>query len=63
MALTEKGVSTTKQKGQFAYEETFNSILKRNVVYWDYRDHNGELHTGTAKTLKEAKEKASKFGY
>lgn len=63
MALTENGVSTTKGKGQFAYEEYYNEIVKKNIVQWDYRDINGELHTGTAKTLEEAKQKAGKYGY
>jgi len=63
MALTENGLSTTKDKDQFAYEIVHSSIVKRNVVYWDYRDVAGKLHTGTARTLDEAKNEAAKFGY
>lgn len=63
MALTENGVSTTKRKGQFVCESAYSRILKREVVYWDYRDTEGELHTGTARTEEEAQGKASKFGY
>jgi hypothetical protein len=63
MALTENGVSTTKDKGQFAYEVSYNSIVKRDIVYWDYRDLNGKLHAGSAKTIEQAKQKASECGY
>lgn len=61
--LTKNGVSTTQGRDQFAYEKYYNKVLKRHIVQWDYRDANGQLHSGTAKTLEEAKEKAAKYGY
>jgi hypothetical protein len=49
--------------GEFQYEK-FTAGLRRNpVIQWDYRDKEGELHTGIAKTVEEAREKAAKYGY
>jgi len=61
--MTKNGVSTTKQPGQFQYERFYSRILRKYRYAWDYRDLKGELHSGIAKTLKEAKAKAAAFGY
>lgn len=52
--------------GQFQYEEYEGNIRNgrgKMIVQWDYRDLKGELHSGVAKTLGEAKQKAVQFGY
>jgi hypothetical protein len=61
--LTKNGVSTTTKPGQFAYEPYNSAVLEGERVQWDYRDKNGKLHSGIAKTLEEAKAEARKFGY
>lgn len=52
MRLTKNGVSTTKEKGIFAYEE-YGPVNKKRVQ-WDYRDRKGKLHSGVSKTLPAA---------
>jgi major membrane immunogen (membrane-anchored lipoprotein) len=64
--LTENGISTTTQKDQFQYEEFEGNIRNGKgtwMVQWDYRDANGKLHSGVAKTVEAAKQKAAQFGY
>lgn len=67
MTLTVNGCSTTKAKGQFAYE-IYNLPQSRTDIYrgkppeqrvqWDYRDSNGKLFSGIARTVEQAKEAA-----
>ncbi|MHB1167033.1 MAG: DUF3873 family protein [Carboxydocellales bacterium] len=61
--LTKNGVTTTQKPGQFQCERHYCSISRKEQVHWDYRDTNGRLHTGVAKSEAEAQEKAAKFGY
>jgi len=58
MGLTENGVSTTKEKGQFAYEE-YGPYYNRKIQ-WDYRDNKGVLHSGISRTLAMAILEAAK---
>ena len=48
---------------QFQFEEfvPYRDFVTR--VQWDYRDEQGNLHSGIAKTIEAAKEAARKFGY
>lgn len=61
--LTENGVSTTMDKDQFRYERISSPVTKRTYIQWDYRDKNGKLHSGVARTLNDAKRAAVKYGY
>jgi hypothetical protein len=63
MTMTVNGVTTTKKNDQFQCERFYSSILKGYRYQWDYRDINGELHSGVAKTEELAIEKAKTFGY
>ena len=65
MALTENGVSTTKEKNSFKYEKFLTKVGRKTVerFQWDYRDQDGELHSGVSKSLEQACTAASKFGY
>lgn len=55
MAPSENGFSTTNTPGQFAYENFYSAMLRRDMVQWDYRDTRGVLHTGIARTIHRAK--------
>lgn len=61
--MTKNGVSTTTSRDQFQCEEFYSDILKRTLFQWDYRDENGKLHSGVAKSLDAAGAAAAKFGY
>jgi hypothetical protein len=54
MSLTKDGISTTRNRGKFAYEQFYSAIKRRNLVQWDYRDTSGKLHSGIAKSLEAA---------
>lgn len=69
MPLTVNGCSTTKAKGQFAYEiyhrpqsrtDIYRGKPPEQRVQWDYRDSKGKLFSGTALTIEQAKEAARK---
>jgi len=62
--LTTNGISTTKRNGQFAYEvyhlpqsriDAYQGKPCKERVQWDYRDSKGNLFSGVAKTIEEAK--------
>ena len=61
--LNQNGITTTREADTFACEEFFSGPMRVRRIQWDYRDEEGELHSGIAKTVEEAKEKARKFGY
>lgn len=61
--MTVNGVSTTTCKDQFQIEKFYSSALKGYRYAWDYRDKEGILHSGCAKTAKAAVEKAREYGY
>jgi hypothetical protein len=62
-SLTKFGISTTTEKDCLRYE-TFRPAWRRcERIQWDYRDATGELHSGIAKTLDDAKNAAREFGY
>jgi hypothetical protein len=61
--LTRDGISTTKKVGSFRTEQYTDRFSGETHVQWDYRDANGELHTGIAPTLQMARKAAAKFGY
>lgn len=54
--LTKGGISTTRTPGTFAYEEYWCRITKRHLVQWDYRDTNGKLFSGIAKSIEQARQ-------
>ena len=63
MELTKDGCSTTKARGQFAYEVYYKTQSRideyrgkplEQRVQWDYRDTKGKLFSGIAKTVNEA---------
>lgn len=69
MSLTQNGISTTRQKGQFAYEEyelplsstdIYRGLSAPTRVQWDYRDTKGTLFSGIAKTVEQARQAAEK---
>jgi hypothetical protein len=63
--MTVNGVSTTTQRDQFQCEAFTTRIGRKSItkIQWDYRDRNGELHSGIAPTVLEATKAAEKFGY
>jgi hypothetical protein len=61
--LTREGISTTKKVGSFRTEQFYSKVSEKTLIQWDYRDANGELHTGIAPTLQMARKAAAKFGY
>ena len=61
--LTEHGISTTKDYDCFHYESYESSIQKKTLYQWDYRDKEGNLHSGVAQSLEAAKAKAALYGY
>ena len=61
--MTKNGVSTTTSRGQFQCEEFYSDVLKGTRFQWDYRDENGELHSGIVKSYDAAVAAAAKFGY
>ena len=61
--LTRNGISTTVGKNQFAYEEYRDAVTSAPRVQWDYRDAEGRLFSGIAKTVEEAEQVAAKVGY
>lgn len=61
--LTENGVSTTRNKNEFRTETFISKVTGEELIQWDYRDANGVLHSGVAKSLDEAMQKASKHGF
>lgn len=61
--LTENGISTTQNKGDFRFEKFISGVTGKPVIQWDYRDSQGVLHSGVAHSLDEALEKASKLGF
>lgn len=65
MSINQNGVTTTTQKDQFQYEKFTTRLGRKSITrfQWDYRDKNGELHTGIAGSINEAEEKAAKFVY
>ena len=60
MALTENGASTTEGRGEFRGEYFWSDILGRELYQWDYRDWNGKLYSGVARSEDEAREKAAR---
>jgi hypothetical protein len=65
MSLIKNGVSTTTGKDQFNFEVFTTKIGRKPItrIQWDYRDSNGVLHSGVAKTILDAAKAAEKFGY
>lgn len=63
MALTIDGISTTKQRGSFRTEEYYSKMFRAWMVQWDYRDDDGELHSGVAESMELARRAAGKHGY
>lgn len=61
--LTEHGISTTRKNDTFTYESYESSIQRKTLYQWDYRDKEGNLHSGVAYTLEAAKAKAALYGY
>jgi hypothetical protein len=68
-SLTKNGVSTTTERDCFRYE-TYQRHRHLSRLYppvtrvqWDYRDAAGELHSGVARSVEQAKEAARRFGY
>ena len=51
MAMTEKGISTTIEKGQEQYETFRSHLNKKPYVMYDYRDHDGQLFSCVRPTL------------
>jgi hypothetical protein len=47
---------------QFQAEE-YRSTVGRNYWQWDYRDRQGKLHSGVAKSYEAAVSKAKEHGY
>ena len=52
-----------KARDCFQYEEFYSEILKGDRVQWDYRDKDGNLHSGITKTVEQAIERARDVGY
>lgn len=63
MTMTEKGSSTTFNIGQFQCERFYSNAIRDYRFQWDYRDINGELHSGITKTQEAAIDNAKKHGY
>ena len=61
--LTKNGISTTTENDTFAYEKYFSSLLGGYRYHWDYRDKNGQLFSGVAKSYQEAVAEARRHGY
>ena len=65
--LTKNGISTTTQWDSFRYNVYKTPFGRHGAdstrVQWDYRDKNGTLHSGIAKSIEEAIEAAKKHGY
>jgi hypothetical protein len=61
--ITENGVSTTSEPGQFQAERFYSCFSKCWMVQWNYRDIQGRLRSGVARSLEGAKKQAAKHGY
>ena len=57
------GYSRAQGRNVFTYETYFSHSAGREQVSWEYRDKDGELHKGIARTLKRAITAARKHGY
>ena len=63
--LNLNGRSTTTSLDTFAYEKYDEKFNKRESTkfQWDYRDSQGQLHTGIARSLEDAKICAASHGF
>ncbi len=61
--ITENGVSTTTERGQFQCERFYSCFSRSWLVQWDYRDQAGKLHSGVSRSIEAAKKAAAKHGF
>jgi len=58
MALTERGVSTTRTPGTFRAEAFRATHNGQRYIQWDYCAHTGRLYSGVARSIEAAKRAA-----
>jgi hypothetical protein len=63
--MSRGGVSTCTDLDTLQYSKFTTRIGRKPVtrIQWDYRDKEGELHTGIATSIDRAMEEAAKHGY
>lgn len=59
--MNDKNGCSTCEKGQENYETFFSSIMKRELVQYDYRTESGKLFSCVRNTLEECRELRDKW--
>jgi hypothetical protein len=52
-----------ENRDEYRDEVYYSRISRKHLCEWNYRDANGELHTGVAPDRVTAKARAAKFGF
>lgn len=55
MPITKDAVSTTNTSPHFQTETLYSGFRRRKMVFWDYRDSKGKLHSGISRTVHRAR--------